>query len=36
VKKVRQATEGRSNFWTVDELMRNHPITGWEKWKVAP
>jgi mono/diheme cytochrome c family protein/glucose/arabinose dehydrogenase len=33
VKKVRQATQGRSNFWMVDELMKDHPIPGWEKWK---
>jgi mono/diheme cytochrome c family protein/glucose/arabinose dehydrogenase len=35
VQKVRKATEGRSNFWMVDELMKDHPIPGWEKWKEA-
>ena len=35
VGKVRKATENRSNFWMVDELMKDHPIPGWEKWKDA-
>ncbi|MBA3699129.1 MAG: c-type cytochrome [Planctomycetes bacterium] len=35
VQKVRKATENRSNFWMVDELMKDHPIPGWEKWKDA-
>jgi mono/diheme cytochrome c family protein len=35
VGKVRKATEGRRNFWMVDELMKAHPIAGWEKWKDA-
>jgi hypothetical protein len=36
VQKVRKATESRSNFWMVDELMKDHPIPGWEKWKEPP
>ncbi len=35
VGKVRKATSGRANFWMVDELMKDHPIPGWEKWKEA-
>ena len=35
VGKVRKATESRTNVWRVDELMKAHPIAGWEKWKVA-
>ena len=33
VKKVRQATEKRAGFYTVDDLMKENPIPGWEKWK---
>lgn len=33
VAKVRAATKGRNNFYMVDELMKEHPVTGWEKWK---
>jgi hypothetical protein len=35
VKQVRKATEARANFWLVEELMKEHPISGWEKWKEA-
>ncbi len=33
VKKVRAATEGRAGFYTVEDLMKENPIPGWEKWK---
>lgn len=33
VGKVRKATDSRANFWMVDELMKDHPISGWQKWK---
>ena len=33
VKKVRQATEKRAGFYTVDDLMKENPIPGWENWK---
>jgi mono/diheme cytochrome c family protein len=35
VKKVRQATEARAGFYTVEDLMKENPIPGWEKWKTA-
>jgi mono/diheme cytochrome c family protein/glucose/arabinose dehydrogenase/lysophospholipase L1-like esterase len=33
VKKVRAATEARAGFYTVEDLMKENPIPGWEKWK---
>ncbi|HEX3133512.1 MAG TPA: c-type cytochrome, partial [Planctomycetota bacterium] len=35
VQKVRKGTESRANFWMVEELMKDHPVAGWEKWKDA-
>ena len=35
VKKVRKATEVRANFYMVEDLMKEHPVSGWEKWKEA-
>jgi len=32
VKKVRAATDAKAGFYQVDELMKEHPVAGWEKW----
>ena len=32
VKKVRKAIDAKAGFYMVDELMKEHPIPGWEKW----
>ncbi|MEN9732060.1 MAG: hypothetical protein RLZ45_55 [Verrucomicrobiota bacterium] len=32
VKKVRAKTQNRVDFYMVEELMKEHPIPGWEKW----
>ena len=36
VKKVRAATEAKAGFYQIEELMKEHPITGWEKWNPKP
>ena len=33
VAKVRKATDSKAGFYTVEELMKEHPIPGWETWK---
>lgn len=32
VAKVREQTKDRADFYMVEELMKQHPIPGWEKW----
>ncbi len=32
VARVRAATKDRADFYMVEELMREHPIPGWEAW----
>ncbi|HSH92766.1 MAG TPA: c-type cytochrome, partial [Roseimicrobium sp.] len=32
VRKVREATKNRSDFYMVEDIMKEHPIPGWEKW----
>ncbi len=32
VSKVREQTKARSDFYMVEEIMKQHPIPGWEKW----
>ena len=32
VAKVRAKTEKRSDFYMVEEILKEHPIPGWEKW----
>ena len=36
VKKVREATEAKAGFYQVPDLMKEHPVTGWEKWNAKP
>jgi mono/diheme cytochrome c family protein/glucose/arabinose dehydrogenase/lysophospholipase L1-like esterase len=33
VAKIRKATDSKAGFYTVEELMKEHPIPGWETWK---
>lgn len=33
IASVRKATEDRQNHYMVEEIMQEHPIPGWEKWK---
>jgi mono/diheme cytochrome c family protein/glucose/arabinose dehydrogenase/type 1 glutamine amidotransferase len=35
VAKIRKQTEGRRDFYMVEDIMKEHPIKGWEKWKKA-
>lgn len=32
IAKIRDETKDRLDFYTVDEIMNQHPIPGWEKW----
>ncbi len=32
VAKVREQTRDRADFYMVEEIMKQHPIPGWEKW----
>jgi hypothetical protein len=32
VARVRVATKDRADFYMVEEIMKEHPIPGWEKW----
>jgi mono/diheme cytochrome c family protein len=36
IAPVRQRTDHRQDYYMVEELMREHPIPGWEQWKKAP
>ncbi len=35
VAAIRKQTDGRQNFYMVEDIMKEHPIKGWEKWKKA-
>ena len=35
VKNVRAKTEGRRDFYMVEDIMKEHPIPGWERWQKA-
>ena len=32
IAKIREKTKARSDFYMVEEIMKEHPIPGWEKW----
>jgi putative heme-binding domain-containing protein len=32
VAKVRKEAESQSSYYQVEDLMKQHPIAGWEKW----
>ena len=32
VAKIREKTKARSDFYMVEDIMKEHPIPGWEKW----
>lgn len=32
VARVRNRTKDRTDFYMVEEIMREHPLPGWEKW----
>jgi len=32
VARIRQSTEARKDFYRIEEIMREHPIQGWEAW----
>lgn len=32
VARIRAATRDRSDFYMVEDIMKEHPISGWEKW----
>ena len=33
VTKVRKATDAKAGFYTIDDLMKENPVAGWETWK---
>ena len=35
VKKIRQEIESQASFYMIEDLMKLHPIAGWEKWAAA-
>ncbi|MGB0582528.1 MAG: c-type cytochrome, partial [Limisphaerales bacterium] len=35
VAKVRQQTASRSEFYLIEDIMKEHPIKGWEQWQKA-
>lgn len=35
VRSVRAKAAGRQDFYLVEELMKEHPIPGWERWPKA-
>jgi len=35
VARVRTATKHRQDFYMVEDLMKEHPIEGWQQWKSA-
>ena len=35
VAKVRRATAARNEFYLIEDIMKEHPIKGWEKWRKA-
>jgi len=36
VKAVRKDAEKQNTFYQIEDLMKDHPIAGWEKWKDEP
>ena len=32
VAKIRRQTEGRADFYMIEDIMKEHPIPGWETW----
>lgn len=32
VARIREQTKARADFYMVEEIMKEHPIPGWEKW----
>jgi putative heme-binding domain-containing protein len=36
VKKIRAMVESRNSFYQIEDLMKENPMAGWEKWKDAP
>ncbi|MFM8360334.1 MAG: PVC-type heme-binding CxxCH protein, partial [Verrucomicrobiota bacterium] len=36
VARVRAATRGRDDFYMVEEILKEHPIPGWERWGRMP
>ena len=35
VAKVRESTANRQDFYQIEDIMKDHPIKGWEKWKAS-
>ena len=35
VAAIRNKTEDRQNFYMVEDIMKEHPIPGWEQWSKA-
>ncbi len=35
VQAVRAKTENRRDFYLVEDLMKEHPIPGWQEWQKA-
>ena len=35
VERIREQAKDRRDFYTVEEIMEQHPIPGWEKWAKA-
>ena len=35
VKKVRKEAASRNSFYQIEDLMKEHPVAGWEKWAEA-
>lgn len=36
IAEVREKIADRQNFYLVEEIMREHPIPGWESWQTSP
>lgn len=35
VARVRKSVAGRQDFYLISDIMKEHPIKGWEKWKAS-
>jgi mono/diheme cytochrome c family protein/glucose/arabinose dehydrogenase len=35
VARVRKSVEARTDFYLIPDIMKEHPIPGWEKWQSA-
>lgn len=33
VASVRRSVANRQDFYLIEEIMKEHPIQGWQKWK---